>query len=447
MLRNLTLALCVAAFTQAISPAQVVAQFPPQFVGLGDSIGEGVQSADGNERTQPNTYLNLIAQQMGVPFALPLIQSGPLGVVGSTLERSRVDLSVMTPNLAVSGATTGSILTDMPSSPITSEVSLVLTPYTGTQITIAQQLKGPLTVCWIGSNDALGAILSFNDLNGTQLTSQSQFLANFQQIVAGLTTWGGKVMFINVPDATLVGFMMNNQDLITFLGNDYGLPDGSLTSAIAMLLVKLGINDGSIISDPNWVLDPSEIQNIENAVTGYNQTIAQITSQAGVGLVDAYTLFNDVVSNPPVFGNVTLTNRLNGGLFSLDGVHPSNIGHALVANYVMDATNAFYNMSIPVIGEKDLATITKDDPFVAVTGGLVVRGRPYAGLLETLGPHLGLSGDKTEAPMRPGVDKSLGPKFMRAYFQATGQDPNRSWTQDDAIRALAHIFGIEQYMR
>jgi len=52
---------------------------PPPFVGMGDSLGEGVQSADANNRTQPFGYLNLVGHQMSVPFTLPLIQTSPRG--------------------------------------------------------------------------------------------------------------------------------------------------------------------------------------------------------------------------------------------------------------------------------------------------------------------------------------------------------------------------------
>src|SRR5215831_8232409 len=60
------------------------------YVGLGDSIGEGVQSADASQWTQPFSYQNLIANRMGANFPLPLIQSGPLGRVGDTTLRSRI---------------------------------------------------------------------------------------------------------------------------------------------------------------------------------------------------------------------------------------------------------------------------------------------------------------------------------------------------------------------
>jgi len=447
LFKKLTLALCLASVSQAVSLAQVAAAGPPIFVGLGDSIGEGVQSADANHRTQPNTYLNRIAQQLAVPFPLPLIQTNPAGFVGETFNRSRIDPTLETANLAVSGADTSSILADMSGLPIDDETDLVLSPRTGSQISIAQSIKPTYTVCWIGSNDALGAVLSFNNLNGTQVTSQSQFLANFQQIIDGLNTWGGKVVYANVPDVTKVGFMLNNQDLITFLGNDYGLPDGSLTSAIAMLLIKLGFNDGSLIQDPDWVLDPTEQQNIVNAVVGFNQTISAQTATVGAGLVDAYTLLNEIISNPPMFGNTTITNRFLGGLFSLDGVHPSDIGHAIAANFFIIGMNSLYNLNTPLISQSQLMAILKDDPFVDFNNDLVVRGRPEAGLLETLGPKLGISGDKGDAPIHRGVDPSMGPAFMRAYFQATGKDPNTPYTYNDAVHALAQVFGVERYMK
>jgi hypothetical protein len=53
-------------FTLTSLSAQVAS--PPPLLGLGDSIGEGVQSADASWQTQINTYLGLIAQQMRVSF-------------------------------------------------------------------------------------------------------------------------------------------------------------------------------------------------------------------------------------------------------------------------------------------------------------------------------------------------------------------------------------------
>src|ERR1017187_4096876 len=61
----------------------VSAQTPPPFIALGDSLGEGVQSAIASDRTQPHVYLNLVAQQMKVAFPLPLLSTTFYGVIGS----------------------------------------------------------------------------------------------------------------------------------------------------------------------------------------------------------------------------------------------------------------------------------------------------------------------------------------------------------------------------
>lgn len=60
------------------------AQKSPSLLGLGESIGEGVQSVDAAIQTQDHGCLNLIAGQMGVEFPPPLIVTGPFGRDRST---------------------------------------------------------------------------------------------------------------------------------------------------------------------------------------------------------------------------------------------------------------------------------------------------------------------------------------------------------------------------
>ena len=95
---------------------------------LGDSIGEGVQSADASFRTQPFDLWNLVAQQLGVSFPLPLIQSGPLSNIFSTKGRSRIHPQVPPLNLSVSGATIHEVLNDRFQPPVDTETDLVLMP-------------------------------------------------------------------------------------------------------------------------------------------------------------------------------------------------------------------------------------------------------------------------------------------------------------------------------
>jgi hypothetical protein len=165
-------------------------------------------------------------------------------------------------------------------------------------------------------------------------------------------------------------------------------------------------------------------------------------------VVDVYDLFNEYTTNPPVIGGVTLTPRFLGGVFSLDGVHPSDIGHALLANAFIGTIDEFYGLSVPTITTSALTAILDADPFIDFKGTLQVRGRPLNGLLETLGPHLGISGDFGNLPgasrgaPSPGIDAAAGRLFMRQYFQAIGKDPNTPWTSADAVAAMRYVFHL-----
>ena len=59
----------------------------PIILGLGDSIGEGVQSADTNAVTQTFSYLNLFTLWLGNSFDLPLIRSSFFATVGDAAGR------------------------------------------------------------------------------------------------------------------------------------------------------------------------------------------------------------------------------------------------------------------------------------------------------------------------------------------------------------------------
>jgi hypothetical protein len=413
----------------------------PPLVGMGDSLGEGVQSAIAATPTQIHDYLKLIATQMGVTFPLPLLSTTPTAVIGNVAGRARLSPTVPAANLAVSGADSTSILNQQPVSPPQTEADLVLAPYSGSQIAIAESLKSPFMICWIGNNDVLGAILAFDQLNATQITPLSVFKANYDQITSRLGALGGKVVFANIPNVTNVAFLMSPQDLVTFLGSDYGLPQGSYTSLVAMLLIKLGLNNGSILQNPNWVLDATEVQTINNAVAADNQVIAAHAAQINALLADVNSEFSIYEQNPPVIDGVTLTRRYLGGLFSLDGIHPSDIGHALLANGFIRQINSFFGLSIPALTTAQLNSILTSDPFVDFNNNLKVRGRFGVGLLETLGPFLGISGDTTQVPP-PGVNPALGRSFMREYFTLTGKDPDTRWTQQDAINAFRTIFKV-----
>lgn len=352
----------------------------------------------------------------------------------------------------MSGANVGSLLRNRAdaASPdaIDSETDLVLFPRLGSQMEIVESLAPPLIVCWIGNNDVLGAATSFDQLDGSQLTPIPEFIADFTQITQRLGALGGPVVFGNIPNVTQIGFLLDRQDLITFVGSDFGLAEGDFTSLVAMFLIRLGLVDGvALLQDPDWVLDANEVAVVQQRIDVFNGVIAQQAASIGMPVVNINALLAAVADNPPTLFGVTLTLRFLGGLFSLDGMHPSSFFHALLAETFIATINAHFQTDIPPIGPFGLALAFFADPAIDKDGDGRVRGRLLAGLLETLGPLLGISGDTddlTPDTAGPQIDPARGEEFKRQFQRLAGRElPSGSeWTQSDAVAVFKHLFDV-----
>jgi lysophospholipase L1-like esterase len=95
------------------------------------------------------------------------------------------------------------------------------------------------------------------------------------------------------------------------------------------------------------VLVPSEIAEIKVATDAYNVSIKAIADAKGLAFVDAKAIMDKLSTTGIVGNNFTLTSSyVFGGSFSLDGVHPSPRGYALIANAFIDAINSKYSSTL-----------------------------------------------------------------------------------------------------
>lgn len=453
------LAIVTAVLAVLMSAPAPRAQSAVAFVGMGDSLGEGVQSGDASAVTQSFSFLNLMAWKLGADFPMPWIKTNIWGAVGSVDGRSRYDLSTRARNLSVSGADVTSILTDAATAvtpaQIDSETELVLYPEIGSQIEIAERLRPQIIACWIGANDALGAALAFDQLDASQLTPIPEFTAKFTELVDRIDALGSKAVFGTVPNLSAIAFLANRQDLIRFLGSDYGLPDGSLTAMSTVFLVRLGLEDGSIFSNPNFVLDPAEQAIISTHVEALNDVIRSTAASRGMAVADLHAIFEYFSAAPLNFFGTTLTTRFLGGLFSLDGVHPSNTGQGLAAYFFIEALNQHYGLSIPQLEGFVFNYLVRTDPHIDHDNDGRVPGRFGAGLLETLLAILSISGDSNDASAMSTVvttavtpAEALSPSLraLNEYARRTGKDLRKMPRQQrlDAVRAL---FGLRRPAR
>lgn len=115
------------------------------------------------------------------------------------------------------------------------------------------------------------------------------------------------------------------------------------------------INGVSVPLADNWVLTPEEQLAANTAVTAYNQVIAALAAQYDLALVDANAYLTGIVESGVTLndGSVVTADFGTGGGFSLDGVHPSPRGYALLANLFIEAINAKYGSNLPGVDPLD----------------------------------------------------------------------------------------------
>jgi len=106
-------------------------------------------------------------------------------------------------------------------------------------------------------------------------------------------------------------------------------------------------------------LDAGEISTASTAIASFNSVISSVAAAKGFALFDANTFFSDVAANgydPGVPGMDELTAKfVEGGLFSLDGVHPSDIGYAVIANEFIKAINDKFDVQIATVNLNEVS--------------------------------------------------------------------------------------------
>lgn len=91
----------------------------------------------------------------------------------------------------------------------------------------------------------------------------------------------------------------------------------------------------------NTTLTIAEVAEVKTATTAYNASILAIATAKGLAFVDANAIMNQVAATGISSNFVTVgSTYVTGGAFSLDGVHPSPRGYALIANKFIEAINA-----------------------------------------------------------------------------------------------------------
>jgi hypothetical protein len=115
------------------------------------------------------------------------------------------------------------------------------------------------------------------------------------------------------------------------------------------------------------VLNATEEAEVTTATAKFNSIISSLASSKGLAFVDANTKMKELSQNSGIqFDGVKYTAKfVTGGAFSLDGVHLTGRGYAIIANeFIKDNSSANHGFNIAMMS--DIKSQTPDDIFMDV---------------------------------------------------------------------------------
>lgn len=255
-------------------------------------------------------------------------------------------------------------------------------PTSATMLSDAKDLNPTFFTLWAGSNDILNFATSGGEGDG--ITPVTNFSVTLELIINQLTASNARGAIANIVDITGIPFFntiphdalaLEDEAVVNALNDAYAqLPHiqfetGNNAFLVAdeeheagfrhltsdeLVLLTLPLQKveeegwGTAVPIPQeYYLSEEQIIEVQEAVTAYNDVIKTAANQQGLAYVDVHTLLSESESGI-YFDAIAFNNQyISGGVFSLDGVHLTARGNAIVANEFITAINSTYNASIP----------------------------------------------------------------------------------------------------
>jgi hypothetical protein len=367
-----------------------------RFVVAGDSLSAGYQNSQLIESGQVHGYANVIATQAGVDLKLPII---PLVVFPPPLQGGYPQITIVPNSYAIvtgltpvarktSGQTldvavpgfTVAALVGLPSScppdwtnPIAVMAAEILNPNCSspgpTELAEAAALAPTTAILWIGSNDALFSLLFGGPPTPLEDSATTPgFRTLYHAAASTMANNSEHLVVANIPDVTLTAYLTSVPKLASIfhlsvgdMNTIFGLHRGDMVTPYAFSFIQAGLAPPDSGLQGPIVIRANTLSHIRNAVRAYNAVIAQEASDNGATLVDIYSLINNLADHGVVVNGRTLTTDFMGGLFSLDGVHPTNTGYAIIANEFIKTMNRSLRAGIPLA---NVGLVSQNDPLI-----------------------------------------------------------------------------------
>ncbi len=252
---------------------------------------------------------------------------------------------------------------------------------TVSQLTRARDLRPTFVIVWIGNNELLD--LATETTPNLPVPIPADFGREYRRLLDTLAATGAAMAVANLPDPTAIALLRRAAPDVTTCWAG----DGTVRPVAPDDRISIELDPAALPVPPcGSVLEAGERETIRATVAAYNAEIAaaaaDVAARRGVGIVvvDVAAPFDRVAAEGldlDADGVPDLTRDSLGGLFSLDGIHPTRTGHALLANEFIAASNARFGEAIRPL---DVRRVARRDPLVGHR--LRPAGEPPFGLIE-----------------------------------------------------------------
>jgi lysophospholipase L1-like esterase len=354
------------------------------YVAVGTSLSAGYESGGIVDRHQVHSFPALFAQQIGKTVTIP----GGGGTF--THGRTQGAPTNFTQNSAYHNlGIPGAILFDLVdssfyhSAPPQLRQSFVMFDIIqrrrGTVLQQALSLSPTLMSLEYGANELLGPATQGSAPSSTAGADFTNLLAASLDAIHAASP-NTRVAVFNVPDVTSIPYFTTfpaftvsttTGQPVPLVGVNGPCQLGDLITlpASAAIAAGTGIPAGGFnylnpAAGSNGqplpealILRAAEVAVAKTQVAEMNAAVDHEATRSYVAKVDIHDLLVDIARNGiQLGGNLYTSDFITGGLFSLDGVHPNDLGYALMANQLIDGVNARFGSRIPRLNPLDHAT-------------------------------------------------------------------------------------------
>ena len=201
-------------------------------------------------------------------------------------------------------------------------------------------------------NNGVAGALAFLVSNGTisQAVADAELAKRTIEFTASTTN------AVVILDENLIDLTGINPNLISIrqaTAEDLiVLPAASFIGTLANPANPLSVNGVAVPLADKWVLTPQEQNNIRVATDAYNAALeAIVAGNDNVVLADLNSILTQASTSGFTFDNFLLnTNLVTGGLISLDGIHLTARGYALMANEILKAMDTKFGTNFGASG-------------------------------------------------------------------------------------------------